>query len=66
MELGSHYRYIPRSNEMHTIIFVYEISKREFTNGEGLQACAIGVNIQDSSDIRKIPHFYWQHWTKVE
>jgi hypothetical protein len=64
MELGSHYRY-NHGEERFTIIFVYEIGKREFIP-EGVQTCAFGVNIQDSSDIRRIPHYFWQHWTKVE
>lgn len=64
MEIGSIYRY-DHGNKRFSIVFVYEIGKREFIP-EGVQTCAFGVNIQDSSDIRKIPHYYWQHWTKIE
>lgn len=63
MELGSIYRYIV--NNKITTIFVYEVSEQQFVP-EGLQTCALAVNLEDSSDIRRIPHYYWQYWNKVE
>lgn len=60
MKVGSMYRYdfstqyVPSEKRVH--IFVYEIWG-DF---------AVGVSLQDSSDIRKIDKCYWQYWTKVK
>jgi hypothetical protein len=68
MELGSIYRYDRINGEEHTI-FVYDISRQSVkVQGEcevSETTCAIGINLQDSSDIRKIPQKFWHYWTKV-
>lgn len=65
MELGSIYRYDHYEDETH-IIIIYEISEQVVSADIGLTNCAVGINLQDPSDIRKIPETFWKYWIKIE
>jgi hypothetical protein len=69
MELGSIYHYYHAVEQEWHFVFVYDVSyhtiRPALGEHEGLNLCAIAVNIRDSSDIRKIPDKYWGLWTKV-
>lgn len=65
MELGSIYRYDHYKDETH-IIIIYEISEQVVNPDNSPTNCAVGINLQNSSDIRKIPQTFWKYWIKVE
>ena len=70
MEVGHVYKYNRVGDEQH-YIFVYDFKKNEekslliYEQGEDYDM-AIGVNVNDSTDIRKIPRKFWKSWDKVE
>jgi hypothetical protein len=63
MQVGFIYRFKRLDDEHY--IFVYEVSQHAGNARQKDIICAIGVNIKDHTDIRKIPDHFWQHWDKV-
>jgi hypothetical protein len=64
MKIGTIYRYFAKDIGSYSYIAVYDYEVKPFQGKKTNHA--IGVCIDDSTDIRIIPDVYWKYWDKVE
>jgi hypothetical protein len=70
MEVGCIYKYCGAAAQMQGDSYVMVFSSYEWqtanANKTGNTVVIEAINLQDSSDFRRIPDYYWKYWQKVE